>query len=86
MQWLLTRKVWLLNTRKVHLAHFLKKVDIVRFNSKPLIYNEENEVISDEKISDAIYNFGVRYINNMKITLQMNGIQKQKSTIARITT
>ena len=25
MQWLLTRKVWLLNTRKVHLAHFLKK-------------------------------------------------------------
>ena len=37
MQWLLTRKVWLLNTRKVHLAHFLKKVDIVRFNSKPSI-------------------------------------------------
>ena len=37
MQWLLTRKVWLLNTRKVHLAHFFKKVDIVRFNSKPSI-------------------------------------------------
>ena len=42
MQWLLTRKVWLLNTRKVHLAHFFKKVDIVRFNSKPSIYSAVN--------------------------------------------
>ena len=56
-QWLLTHKVWLLNTRKVHLGHFFKKVDIVRFNSKPSIYNEENEVISDENISDAILQF-----------------------------
>ena len=31
MQWLLTRKVWLLNTRKVDIAHFFKKVNIVRF-------------------------------------------------------
>ena len=46
MQWLLTRKVWLLNTRKVYLAHFLKKVDIVRFNSKPSIYNVLYVVIS----------------------------------------
>ena len=45
MQWLLTRKVWLLNTRKVDIAHFLKKMDIVRFNSKPSIYTCINNAL-----------------------------------------
>ena len=52
MQWLLTHKVWLLNTRKVHLAHFLKKVDIVRFNSKPSILTPPE--ISQKKISHPL--------------------------------
>ena len=63
MQWLLTRKVWLLNTRKVHLAHFLKKVDIVRFNSKPSICKKLDTNIFVSPFCFSHY-YNLPYINS----------------------
>ena len=73
MQWILTRKVWLLNIRKVDIAHFLKKVDIQGVPKKErhfkYIYKIGNNKYFFMKIKLTTHNYNCSQMSKYEVCI-----------------